>query len=347
MKSDKDSLVLQNKRVLETITLCTKSLDYHYIGKGFTDLSRLKINLNDYIREVTKLFKSNEDDLGYYDSILNNLVTILKGCNENEQVYIDKYIRFLKVYCNVWKAKDIKALYRRKCFFFIDGFEPMKVCLTLRTTEFTFNNITYEFSGYERVVYINDKKSHIRGIFLKDKGMEIWNDNLEVLKRAIKNQDSYDYAIVCPTQKETIESMYEGYGIDEINDSEILKLMYLLEQEDFHTISHIVEPCRYLYRRNSKILVRLFKNLYKVRDFGLKNGILVILVYTLSRAYDRNEIDREYESEIVSILQSLEGVLDEREWGIGKWLDFADGKIYKEDFKSDIINLKIRSRGKR
>ena len=347
LKSDKNSLVLQNKRVLEMIILCTKPLDYHYIGKSIDELSKLKINLNDYIRELKKLFKSDEGDLGYYDSILSNLVTVLKGCKGNEQAYIDKYIEFLKVYCNVWKAKDIKTLYRHKCFFFISGFEPMKVYLTIRTTDFTFNNITYEFTGYERVVYINDKKSSIRAIFLKGKGMEVWNDNLEVLKRVIRNPDSYDYVIICPTPKDKISSTYEEYGIKKISDSELLKLMYLLEPEDFHNLSNVTNPCRYLYTQNNKVLVRLFISLYKIRDFGLKNGILVLLAYTLSKAYERNEIDRDFESEVIKVLRDLEGVLETREWGTEKWLDFANGTIDKESFKSDIINLKRKSRGKR
>lgn len=197
---------MTNKVFLETVYLCSKTNEKWEDDKSL-ELINSKLDLQSYC----KAFKKRIDIICDYRGIIENIKLLLDNREPSKELsdYLYEYIDYVcdlkEVVRNEVKTINwLDELIKERHICMSDNFHNLKIIM-IRNRKLWIKGKKYDVSSYYEDfvarLSINNKKTDIGAIFVKDKNFDIVKvktkqDETEVIKRVVTESDSYNIAIL-------------------------------------------------------------------------------------------------------------------------------------------------------
>lgn len=251
----------KNKRLFETLLVCSKDFWILNEDKLREQLYSLNIDITEYLKRVKIILKENRLSLKADIMILANLLDIEERDIKADSEYIEKYLRHMEVYTKINDMQDITYL--------------------LSKSEFNFD------FGNKRVTIKDNCEDCGKdcgkdcGIFYRVEGVERKQDFITSVLRAIQDwklgdKESFDYACLINRQGLSLREVY--FKIKRLkkrlNNRELVRLLLLyLKESNNERVYNI------LFMLNDKILEldKTFEVLLKSDCFESDDMLKIIL----------------------------------------------------------------------
>lgn len=285
---------MKNEQYLMTLLACGKIKD---LERDWIDyLSTIEINIKDSVDKIRSIIDTRNEGL-----ILKGIGLVIKN-NRGKEKDLDKCIedlcKFLRVYKSVFGLDIYEEFLALIEFVDIGPLSGITKWKTISSGEMSIyiNNVEHKVYFKEdknnlvNTILLDSCDNDIGGIFFKEINGKIVteyekvkniNDTIRIVKRALRDEDSYDVAIIprkynwCSKSGSRFYKAYLESGLE--NAGEYLDLIAFIEKWSFSD-KEVIEQYDKI-KNKGKNTIELLDLLYRL-DGGIENVLKLINVLT-------------------------------------------------------------------